>query len=270
MARRLTFATGAFMVLAAVFALLLATAIPAVAHHKGGHENGTARTSDERSKVGSDSTSTPDDNDDNFHPSGKDRETNNGSTDDEQGKSGSTPDQDGHGPERDYNGTDKPGEAGGMDTDDQDGNNGCGNDDDFEDDNEGWCGNKPGKDDEVESDDQEEPCDADSDMSNGVQLCDDDEVIAPVDGTDTDDDGDDDLVEGDVEVAEQPAEPDDDVLGLRVNGDRGLTVAPAVRGARVRGGVLPFTGGDVLGFVFLALGLVAAGYLMLRTRRTTR
>ena len=53
-----------------------------------------------------------------------------------QGHSPSDPDADGNG------GQDKPGGAGGFD-DDKDGNNGCGNDRDREDDNNGWCGNKP-------------------------------------------------------------------------------------------------------------------------------
>src|SRR5688572_20203904 len=114
MARRLSIASGIFTALAAVFALLLATSIPALAHHKDGHDNGKTESTDERSKSEATSTSEePDDNDDNLHPSGKDRETNNGSTDDTQGKSSSTPDQNGSGPERDYEGTDKPGGAGG-------------------------------------------------------------------------------------------------------------------------------------------------------------
>jgi hypothetical protein len=50
-----------------------------------------------------------------------------------QGRSPSDPDGDGNG------GLDKPGETGGF-SDDRDGNNGCGNDDDREDDNNGWCG----------------------------------------------------------------------------------------------------------------------------------
>jgi hypothetical protein len=260
MARRLSFATGIITILAAVFALLLATSIPAAAHHKDGHDQGSSKTNDERDVT---ATSTePDDDDDNRHPSGKDRETNNGSTDDTQGKSTSTPDQNGSGPERDYEGTDKPGGAGGMDKDDQDGNNGCGNDDDFEDDNEGWCGGKPKPDkskDEVESSNTEKPCDKDDNMANGVQSC--DEPKAPADEPDEPKD------EVDVGVIEAPVVPAPDVLGLRVRGDDRAAVAPAVRGQRVRGGVLPFTGGDVLGFVFLALGLVAAGYVMLRTRR---
>ena len=53
-----------------------------------------------------------------------------------QGYSPSDPDFTGN------NGVDKPGQSGGF-SDDKDGNNGCGNDDDAEDDNNGWCGNKP-------------------------------------------------------------------------------------------------------------------------------
>ena len=71
----------------------------------------------------------------NDHPSGKDRSEEPG-TSGAQGKSASDPDGDANG------GADKPGMAGGFDAD-KDGNNGCGNDDDFEDDNNGWCGGKP-------------------------------------------------------------------------------------------------------------------------------
>jgi hypothetical protein len=53
-----------------------------------------------------------------------------------QGHSPSDPDFNGNG------GLDKPGQTGGFSAD-RDGNNGCGNDDDREDDNNGWCGNKP-------------------------------------------------------------------------------------------------------------------------------
>jgi len=75
---------------------------------------------------------------DNAHPSGKDRSVEPGGSG-TQGNSPSDPDDDGRGPDRLNEGTDKPGQGGGVDTDDQDGNNGCGNDDDFEDDNEGLC-----------------------------------------------------------------------------------------------------------------------------------
>ena len=75
---------------------------------------------------------------DNLHPSGKDRSCEPGGSGD-QGNAQSDPDDDGRGPDRSNGGPDQPGGAGGFDKDDQDANNGCGNDDDFEDDNEGLC-----------------------------------------------------------------------------------------------------------------------------------
>lgn len=81
---------------------------------------------------------------DNAHPSGKDRSVEKGYSY-PQGNSQSDPDDNGKGPDRSNGGPDKPGGTGGVDKEDQDGNNGCGNDDDFEDDNEGWCGQKPKK-----------------------------------------------------------------------------------------------------------------------------
>jgi hypothetical protein len=71
----------------------------------------------------------------NDHPSGKDRSVEPGGSG-TQGKAVSDPDANTNG------GADKPGLTGGYDTD-RDGNNGCGNDDDFEDDNNGWCGHHP-------------------------------------------------------------------------------------------------------------------------------
>jgi hypothetical protein len=53
-----------------------------------------------------------------------------------QGHAPSNPDFNGNG------GIDKPGHTGGFSAD-RDGNNGCGNDDDREDDNNGWCGKRP-------------------------------------------------------------------------------------------------------------------------------
>ena len=53
-----------------------------------------------------------------------------------QGHAPSDPDFNGNG------GIDKPGQTGGFSAD-RDGNNGCGNDDDREDDNNGWCGRRP-------------------------------------------------------------------------------------------------------------------------------
>jgi len=75
---------------------------------------------------------------DNRHPSGKDRSVEHGRSGN-QGKAASDPDDDGRGPERTNRGADKADGPGGDDLADQDGNNGCGNDDDFEDDNEGRC-----------------------------------------------------------------------------------------------------------------------------------
>ena len=71
-----------------------------------------------------------------LHPSGKDRCVEKGGSG-TQGRSQSDPDADSNG------GLDKPDGDGGINTADQDGNNGCGNDQDFEDDNNGWCGRKP-------------------------------------------------------------------------------------------------------------------------------
>lgn len=66
------------------------------------------------------------------HPSGNDRLVEPGSSG-TQGESPSDPDGMTNG------GADKPGGEGGIFTGDQDGNNGCGNDQDFEDDNNGLC-----------------------------------------------------------------------------------------------------------------------------------
>lgn len=83
------------------------------------------------------------DDGDNRHPSGRDKSVESGGSGN-QGKTKSDPDDDGRGPDRSNGGRDVPDGPGGADLADQDGNNGCGNDDDFEDDNEGWCG-KPKK-----------------------------------------------------------------------------------------------------------------------------
>ena len=79
---------------------------------------------------------------DSEHPSGKDRCVEEGGSG-TQGDAESDPDDDGRGPERTNGGADEPGGPGGVNQADQDGNNGCGNDQDFEDDNEGLCGSKP-------------------------------------------------------------------------------------------------------------------------------
>lgn len=125
------------------FALLALLITPsALAHHKDSHSNGPQSDS---------KTCESYDDGDNAHPSGKDRSCESGvnsgpeedGDNDHQGNSDSDPDDNTNGPDRSNGGPDKPGGTGGVDKDDQDGNNGCGNDDDFEDDNEGWCGGKP-------------------------------------------------------------------------------------------------------------------------------
>lgn len=77
---------------------------------------------------------------DNNHPSGKDRSIEHGNSQ-IQGKSQSDPDGDKNA-NGGVSGKDKIGLDGGFDKGDQDGNNGCGNDDDFEDDNNGNCNSR--------------------------------------------------------------------------------------------------------------------------------
>lgn len=136
--------TAIVVLTAALMALFLVSGTAAAAPQADGGDHGKTEA-----------------NDDNHHPSGKDRTNEPADAEDGefQGKSKSEPDDDGHGPERDYDDgpganedgvEDKPGMEGGMHTSDQDGNNGCGNDDDFEDDNEGWCGKRPTPADDVD------------------------------------------------------------------------------------------------------------------------
>ena len=318
MAKRLTAVSAVLTVLAAVLALMLAATAPALAKHDDDHakEKASHEASDKDGDADSDSSTAytedtdsdgqancPDrfGDDDNQHPSGKDRSCESGGSGN-QGNAESAPDEDGHGPERDYEGTDKPNGAGGVDKEDQDGNNGCGNDDDFEDDNEGWCGHKPKKEKPEEEEEApsvvkpaEKPCDKDHDMSNGVQSCEKKDKVESKRIEDKPCDEDNNMANGIQTCGEEtpeeaeaeapgpvsaagvplPAVPaPDQVLGLQVRGKsatKGGAIAPGVtpRGARVRGQVLPFTGGSVLGFVLLAIGLVAAGYLMLTARRRT-
>ncbi|MBW3577325.1 MAG: hypothetical protein KY462_06230 [Actinobacteria bacterium] len=93
---------------------------------------------------------------DNRHPSGKDKHCESGRSGN-QGGAAHDPDDDGRGPDRGTGGRDQPGGTGGVDLLDQDGNNGCGNDDDFEDDNEGWCGRNPARQDQRAKDERKQP-----------------------------------------------------------------------------------------------------------------
>lgn len=166
-----------------------------------------------------------------------------------QGKSCSLPDQDGRGPDRNESGTDKA----------EDGNNGCGNDVDGMDDNEGWCGQKP-------KDQEQQPGTAVL-PSNQSQGCPDDTVMDAI---------------GDcLEVDAAAALPGDEVLGAGLERDvdraapaeegpsvLGIRLSPALnKPLKIAGAVLPFTGGDALMFVAIALALFACGMVAMRLTR---
>jgi LPXTG-motif cell wall-anchored protein len=146
----------------ALAVIVAATASPAMAHHKSGHTNGKPKSAVvTEDNDGDGQPNTPDrrGDSDNRHPSGRDKHAESGNSGN-QGKSSSDPDDDGRGPDRSDGGADKPGGRGGLDVEDQDGNNGCGNDDDFEDDNEGRCGRKPHPE-KPDEDDPEHPGEGD-------------------------------------------------------------------------------------------------------------
>ena len=119
--------------------LLGGTASAAPKGERGKGPEQTTTVTEDNDKNDGDTPNNVIDDGDNAHPSGKDRSVERGGSGN-QGKAKSDPDDDGRGPDRSNGGVDQPGGAGGVDLADQDGNNGCGNDDDFEDDNEGWCG----------------------------------------------------------------------------------------------------------------------------------
>ncbi len=168
-----------------------------------------------------------------------------------QGKSCSEPDNDGRGPDRNESGRDKV----------EDGNNGCGNDADRMDDSEGWCG-KPKDDAEVL------PtilCPDGSEMPAGGNCG--EGVPCPA-GTTMDAAGN--CLEVNPSVPEQ-------VLGEQITKDEAKPEGPSVLGVKlspalnepveVAGAVLPFTGGDVLLFLALALSLFASGALIMRSTK---
>ena len=251
--------TGFTTVLLAVLALLALQIAPAMAHHKDGHTNGGGDRGSET--VTEDDDGIPDDDTDNQHPSGKDRETNDGPTDDVQGQSGSDPDDDGRGPDRSNGGPDKPGGSGGENLEDQDGNNGCGNDDDFEDDNEGWCGGKPK--DDVQGSSEERTCE---EIMGSKEACEKDDVLGGDEKTCPELMGsqeacdDDDVLGGVISRESEPV--DDDVLGTRF----GATVSPAAQAAAPTS-VLPFTGAGLVPFAALGLALIGAGSALIYRKR---
>jgi len=275
MTKRLSIASAVLTVLSALLALLL-VASPAFADEdsrgrskgkdKVQEQSDDAREREERDNDGDadneegqtteandgdadDSTDPNVDEDDNAHPSGKDRSVENGGSGN-QGNSESDPDDDGRGPDRSNGGSDKPGGSGGVDAADQDGNNGCGNDDDFEDDNEGWCG-KPQPEEvvaAVAADVVEATCP--TEMTSPSHTCDVPEIPA-------------DTVLGDL------IKNDDEVLGGTLSAEPGDDVAPAAATRpSTRGAALPFTGASIVLILVAALGLLGIGAALLKARRS--
>jgi hypothetical protein len=259
-----------------VLALVLLVVAPAAAHHKSGHENGGGKGKGGGSSSGATEDNDSNDNDtpnnladdgDNAHPSGKDKSIEHGNSGN-QGNSTSDPDDDGRGPDRSNGGADKPDGPGGVDLADQDGNNGCGNDDDFEDDNEGWCGKKPKPEREVGDDTTDDTDDSDDETIVDDETTDDDSKECPDDALMTgvicdaiSDVIDTDRPSRDVvlgERVERPATP----TTLEVSDDTVVASETAERSA-----TLPFTGAGMAKLLFLAGGLIVLGALMLVARR---
>jgi hypothetical protein len=239
-----------FLCLGAALALAMWLAAPALAHHKDGHDEGggKAESSSETTEDNDDDgqPNTPDQfgDSDNRHPSGKDKHAEAGNSGN-QGNSSSDPDDDGHGPDRSNGGPDKPGGSGGVDKEDQDGNNGCGNDDDFEDDNEGWCGGKPKPSKEEGAAEGEVP---------GA------EKEEEVPGAEKEE-------EPEAEADDEPeAEAGGKVMAAGVQAPQGQ-VESAEKARQPSGAVLPFTGNAALApFVAAGLVLIGAGTLLIARR----
>ena len=240
--------------------------------HAGESTDDTVVTEDTDTNDGG----TPDgvaDDGDNFHPSGKDRSVEGGNSG-TQGSSASEPDGNGHGPERDAGGIDQADGPGGVDLADQDGNNGCGNDDDFEDDNEGWCGSKPkpgtpapvgGP--AVEAEGLEAPPvvtgspEGGSVVSaEGIDLA----ATAVAPGA---------VLASELQAAEAAPLVETRVLGVSIERSAVADTATGGAGASVlgasfvRGSVLARTGFGLGALALLALGLVAVGWALQRAGR---
>jgi hypothetical protein len=204
-----------------VAVVLLIAAAPSPAHHKAGHEHGRSSASAEHGKSGV------------------------------QGKSESDPDDDGHGPDRSNGGADKPGGPGEEDVTDQDGNNGCGNDADFEDDNEGWCGRNPKAGGAVGAGRETNEIGVPGEESGAIEDT----------GADKDD-----AASGAVGNVTGPTTPAS-VLDTRVANPSGATDVAAGSAQRSAGAsVLPFTGANMVFFVVLAAASMLGGAIALRAR----
>ena len=250
---------SATLAVVTAFAFMLWLALPAMAHHKSAHAGGPPASAGS----GSTGTEVSEDNDndgvanapdpvgdsDNMHPSGKDKHAEAGGSGN-QGKTRSEPDGNGKGPERDAGGVDQPDGPGGVDTLDQDGNNGCGNDDDFEDDNEGLClgpQGAPGQTDDA--DDSTDEADDTTEDTGGTVV----DEVAPADVSDA-------VVEP---VVVEPA-VFEGVLGEVIRNTPAVAGVPVVAGS---GAELAFTGLDALMLIFVAIALAVAGWVSLRAGR---
>ena len=239
------------------------------AHHRSDHAGGNPKPgvmTEDTDGDGVGNAPDPQGDSDNRHPSGKDRHEEGGSSGN-QGNSSSEPDANGKGPERDEGGLDKPDGPGGLDILDQDGNNGCGNDDDFEDDNEGLClgrqKDKPetetGAEGETEADVEGE-APAEIAVIEGASTEETTEV-APVESATIDAE-----VLGEVIQAEvlgeliEAAGVDQEVLGSVVRSSGGN--APVVAGVP-----LAFTGANALMLLGIALGLGTVGLALVMIGR---
>ncbi|MFP5353448.1 MAG: hypothetical protein ACLGIB_12905 [Actinomycetota bacterium] len=268
-------------------------------------DSNTAYTEDNDTNDGNTPNNVSDDGD-NRHPSGKDRSVENGGSGNQGKSESNPDDSKGPMRYEGAQGDDKPNGPGGTDLADQDGNNGCGNDDDFDDDNNGWCGRpKPATSKPTCPDGSTMPangkCDTPKLCPNGTTMpangkCDEvkGEIITKTcpDGSTMPASGN--LEDCGVDRGENPSNPElcpdgsampasgdiedcDQVLGEIIDRDRQpAKPAPSVLGVRlspaltepvaVAGAVLPFTGGEALTFLALALALIAAGTIALKVR----
>ena len=209
-----------------VLGLLL---LPAAVSHAG-HEQQTCP--DEESDT------------DNRHPSGNDRHCEGGDSF-PQGTAQSDPDGTGN------DGVDQPGGEGGDDHADQDGNNGCGNDDDFEDDNNGRCLGRQGG--QTLSQEQTESNVSGSVVENPKKSA----VLGAVRERSGFEEP---TVLGEAETAETS------VLGAAFT--RPSTPPTAVLGVEfVRGQALAATGAPLSVLGLLALGLITSGMVARQTAR---
>jgi len=211
---------------------------------------------------------------DNRHPSGRDRSVEPGGSG-AQGQAGADPDDDGRGPDRSNSGLDQEGGPGGVDRDDQDGNNGCGNDDDFEDDNEGLCLGRegaPGQQPEVEVGEEVEIEEVEEPEVEGVEVESAEVESAEVERAEV-------TPAGPVAVPTQPdaevlagddvAAPSHvEVLGVSVTRDVTPSAATAVAADTASRGTLPRTGAGLALLAALGTLLLGAGTIVARAGRS--